>query len=212
LGTPNWGSWPQSFVTNAGSAASRFFNTSTAETPSALDYLKDPAPIVVAYGPTEAGQVLNVDVPQQQGGGEEEFIWEIDGDGSVTMGAAQQNIDHWRFGGAIDPIKVTDTRTGGQTWTVSGQVSDFSDGTNTLSGKYVGWTPKIAPAGFATAGSLVPSGWWSGNGLSVPRVLATSLPGQTGVEGTLDADLDIRVPLNSPPGELLATVTLTAIS
>jgi hypothetical protein len=120
--------------------------------------------------------------------------------------------------GKINPVTLTDTRAGNPGWSVSGQVSDFSDGgTHTINGQNLGWTPNVvdkSAAQTATAGAAVApaNGVASGDagnaGLKSSRSLATG----TGL-GTahFGADLALNVPTSTVAGTYTATLTLTAI-
>ncbi|MGW7523306.1 Ig-like domain repeat protein [Streptomyces sp. NPDC054783] len=120
--------------------------------------------------------------------------------------------------GKINPVTLTDTRAGNPGWSVSGQVSDFSDGgTHTINGQNLGWTPNVvdkstaqtvtAGAAIAAANGVAPADAGSA-GLKSSRSLATG----TGL-GTahLGADLALNVPTSTVAGTYTATLTLTAI-
>lgn len=125
--------------------------------------------------------------------------------------------------GALNPITVTDTRAGNPGWTVSGQVSDFSDGqSHGINGANLGWTPKLvdnAAAQTITVGPVVAAGNGlapgapapTGVGLGSSRTLATA--GALGGNGTahLGAGLALNVPTSTVAGTYTATLTLTAI-
>ncbi|SES37330.1 Ig-like domain-containing protein [Actinokineospora terrae] len=124
--------------------------------------------------------------------------------------------------GSLNPIKVTDTRAGNPGWNVSGQVSDFSNGANSINGANLGWTPKLVdksapqviavgaqvnPANAIAPGASAPNGL----GLAAARVLATAAA--LGGNGTanLSADLALNVPTSTVAGTYSALLTLTAI-
>ncbi|MEU8619750.1 Ig-like domain repeat protein [Streptomyces sp. NPDC048623] len=120
--------------------------------------------------------------------------------------------------GALSPVTLTDTRAGNPGWTVSGQVTDFSDGaTHTINGQNLGWSPKVvdkAPAQTVTPGSHVAAargvapGDAGSDGLKAARTLANG----TGL-GTahIGADLALSVPTSTQAGTYTTTLTLTAI-
>lgn len=120
--------------------------------------------------------------------------------------------------GKINPVTLTDTRAGNPGWSVSGQVSDFSDGgTHAIDGENLGWTPNVvdkSPAQTVTAGSAVAAanGVAPGDpgtaGLKSSRSLAVG----TGL-GTahFGADLALNAPTSTVAGTYTATLTLTAI-
>ncbi|MFK0158128.1 Ig-like domain repeat protein [Streptomyces sp. NPDC090499] len=128
------------------------------------------------------------------------------------------NGDLLTTAGKINPVTLTDTRAGNPGWSVSGQVSDFSDGgTHKINGQNLGWTPNVvdksaaqtvtAGGAVAAASGVAPAD--AGNaGLKSSRSLATG----TGL-GTahLGADLALNVPTSTVAGTYTATLTLTAI-
>jgi hypothetical protein len=119
--------------------------------------------------------------------------------------------------GPIQTVTVTDTRAGAPGWSLSGQVADFSDGSDTINGENLGWIPRlvnkvdglnvnlggaVAPAnavGASDSGAL---------GLKSSRTLATA----TGL-GTaqLGADLSLVAPTSTKAGTYTAVLTLTAM-
>ncbi|MGE3621295.1 MAG: YncE family protein [Acidimicrobiia bacterium] len=163
--------------------------------------------VPVGPGPDSKAQTLTVEVPEPGPG---EFAWSIDGTGPIDLGTPANAGDHWAFTGNIHPIVVTDTRTGGQPWSLSGQVGDFTGG---LAGKHLGWTPQVtSPGAGATPGDPVASGFTGGNGLTVASTLAAADTGHAQGTATLGAHLDLQVPIATPPGTYTTTLTLTALS
>lgn len=158
--------------------------------------------------PSTDTQSLSVTVPEV---GEGEFTWSISGeDHTVQLTDAENKGAYLESTGAIVPIVVTDTRAGGPQWSISGQVSDFTGG---LSGKYLGWAPAVAtPGAGATAGVAVEPGITAGNGLTDASTLASAQAGHATGSATLGADLDLRVPADTPAGSYSATLTITALS
>jgi len=158
--------------------------------------------------PSSDSESLNVNVPQTQSG---EFTWSISGsDHSVQLTDAESKGSYLESTGSIVPIAVTDTRAGGPQWSISGQVSDFTDG---LSGKYLGWSPTVVTAGAgATAGDPVAPGIDSGNGLTDSSTLASAPDAHPNGTATLGADLDLRLPADTTAGSYSATLTITALS
>jgi hypothetical protein len=216
-----WGSWPQSFIDFHGTTGlGSFWYTSG----DSFDTKKSASAITLGYGtlsggggpeeppaPEDGQQVISATVPQEVDPGE--FVWLIDAaDRDVTLTEASDKGTYLQSTGAIKPIKVTDGRVGGPTWSISGQVSDFSP--NGLSGKYLGWTPNLSAAGSGAApGSQVLPGITSGNGLKDTSVLALA-PSNHAVGGTatLGADLDLRIPKDTAAGTYSASLTITALS
>ena len=127
--------------------------------------------------------------------------------------------------GKINAVTVTDTRAGAPGFTVSGVVTDFTDGAATpklINGFNLGWVPNKIDAGAGmtiTPGpAVLPApGIQPGttpvnpaNGLKTPRVLATDAAGGIGTTH-LGADLTLNVPTNTPAATYDTTLTLTAI-
>ncbi len=196
----------QSLAYNGSQVRAVFTNsvgTATSD-PATLTVTGEPDP-----GPGDNQQTIIATIPEPGPGGE--FSWTIDAtDRTVTLSEAQNQGSYLQSTGDLKPVKVTDTRTGGPAWSVSGQLSDFSGG---LSGKYLGWTPTVVAEGAgATAGAAVASGIDSGNGLTDSSVLGSAVAGHAGGTGTLGAALDLRVPVDTPAGTYTATLTLTALS
>jgi hypothetical protein len=158
------------------------------------------------------GQDIQVDVPDAPAG---EFGWTINGkNGLVDLGVAQDHDgQYYEATGAINPIKVTDTRRTLAPWSISASVGKFQDGDKKFSGQYLGWTPKVVTAGAgATAGQAVESGINGGQGLSVSRSLGLAGQGHEKGTGVLGADLDLKLPNSVDKGSYRATLTITALA
>jgi hypothetical protein len=157
------------------------------------------------------GQEVGVDVPDAAPG---EFGWEINGhNGLVDLGEAAEGSGFFTADGDINPLTVTDTRSSGATWAISGQVSDFADGDKSFSSKYLGWQPHVLAEGAgASAGDPVESGFNTGNGLSESRTLAAATTGHPQGSAQLGADLALKFPTSVDKGSYRATLTITAIS
>ena len=151
---------------------------------------------------------IEVVVPEVTGPGE--FVWTIDGDPNVQMTEAANMGSYLQSTGDLTPIMVTDTRDGGPEWSLSGQVSDFSGG---LPGSYLGWTPEVlSPGAGATAGAPVASGFDGGDGLTAASILASATAGHPLGTGTVGAELELRLPVDTEAGTYTATLTITALS
>lgn len=155
-------------------------------------------------------QRLQVTVPEGAPG---EFVWAVDGsNGIVDLGTATANGDHFLATGAINPIRVTDTRRAAPAWAVSAQAGDFTSGDKSFSGKYLGWTPKVVEQGAgAVAGAAVGSGFTSGDGLSVPSTLGSADVGHSRGSAKLGADLELKIPVDVTDGTYRSTLTITAL-
>ncbi|MFJ3903010.1 Ig-like domain repeat protein [Streptomyces sp. NPDC090025] len=139
---------------------------------------------------------------------------------NVTLPSPRLNTDGdlLQTTGAINPVTLTDTRAGNPGWSVSGQVTDFSDGgANKINGQNLGWTPKVVDKGASqtvTPGSAVAAA----HGVAVADAgtaglkSSRSLANGTGL-GTahLGADLALDAPTSTKAGTYTATLTLTAI-
>lgn len=156
-------------------------------------------------------QQVQVEVPDAAPG---EFGWNIDGTNAlVDLGTAVEAGDHFAATGSINPIRVTDTRRGGPQWSVSAQVSDFVAGDQTISGSYLGWTPKVVEDGAgAVAGDPVASSFDGGAGLADAATLGFAPAAHTRGSAKLGADLELKIPVEAPSGTYRATLTLTALS
>lgn len=159
----------------------------------------------------DTAQHLQVTVPEAGSG---EFVWAIDGsNGLVDLGAAEVSGDHLIASGAINPVRVTDTRTGAPAWSISGRVSDFTQGEESIEAKNLGWSPVVTEnEGGAVAGTAVQSGYLGGEGLSQSATLGSAEIGHARGSALLGAALDLRLPLSVAQGTYAATLTLTALS
>jgi Bacterial Ig-like domain (group 3)/WxL domain surface cell wall-binding len=145
--------------------------------------------------------------------------------GQVTLPSPVLTADASRLEttGAINTVRVADTRAGNPGWTVSGQVTDFSNGSSgVINGANLGWTPNVVasmPVQSITAGAAVSpaaaiqpgAAAGPGLGLASSRTLATAAAG--GGTGTADlgAGLALFVPTSTVAGLYSAILTLTAI-
>jgi hypothetical protein len=155
-------------------------------------------------------QTITVTVPEQGEPGS--FTWTIDGTSrAVTLTEAVNHGAYLQSTGDLVPVTVTDTRSAGPAWSVSGQLADFNNGA--LSGKYLGWTPRVLAAGAgAVAGGAVQPGLTTGNGLKDTAVLASAPDGHEPGSARIGAGLDLRIPATTPAGTYTTTLTLTALS
>ncbi|MBB5787694.1 hypothetical protein [Jiangella mangrovi] len=211
-----WGSWAPEFVTTMPSSVRpHFYSTGC----GGMQDFKPPLPIDVAFTvqtsePADGEEqdiAVVVPEPQVEPG---EFVWSIDGSNDlVDLGTAERNGDHLAASGAINPVRVTDTRAEAPAWSVSAHVSDFSTGSATFDGKYLGWTPSVTEnEGGAVAGAAVASGLDSGNGLKESATLGSAAAGHTLGSSLLGADLQLKLPVSVGAGSYTATLTLTALS
>lgn len=131
---------------------------------------------------------------------------------TVALGTAVLNSGVLLATGTLNAT-VTDARQlSYPAWSLTGQVGDFSDGTHTLSGKYLGWTPSFTgTAAGSAAGALVAPSPTSANGLKTISILATGAPSNAGTVTNASALLTLKAPSNTPAGAYSATLTLTLI-
>lgn len=144
-------------------------------------------------------------------------------DGQVTLPSPVLNTngDLFTTTGALKPVTITDNRAGNPGWTLSGQVSDFSDGAaHGISGENLGWTPNVVDHSAVqnlTVGAAVNAANGvaltdtNANGLKGSQVLATAAAGGGLGTAHLAAGLALNVPTSTVAGTYVATLTLTAI-
>ena len=184
--------------------------TTTAPSPSPTTTAPSPSPTVTGPSPSPTGtpgggasvdELLKVTVPA----------------GSLVISAASTTVQlpelklvtgftKYATAGQMADVAVTDTRAGAPGFTVTGQVTPFTSGANSIAPSNLGWTPKVKSAvgTTATAGPVVAPG----TGLGSPKTLATATGLGTAVLG---ADLALEAPVSTPAGDYAATLTITAI-
>ena len=137
------------------------------------------------------------------------------GTGSSIQGGA-----YFEAKGTLYPVTVTDTRDGDRGWTVKGQLTDFTKtvGTETFSGKALGWVPAIQSAspsplpGYvinaAQGGTVLP---WGGTSLTSGSAVLMSAPAGAGLgSATTNAGLTLWIPVTASAGTYSAVLTMTA--
>jgi Bacterial Ig-like domain (group 3) len=129
---------------------------------------------------------------------------------TVALGTAALTGGTLNASGTLNAV-VTDSRQlDYPAWSLTGQVGDFTAGTKTLSGKYLGWTPSAT--GVGTAGApVLPAATLVDNGLKAISSLATGAPSSSGTVTNASALLQLKAPANTPAGSYAATLTLTLI-
>ncbi|NEM90803.1 carboxypeptidase-like regulatory domain-containing protein [Galbitalea soli] len=133
--------------------------------------------------------------------------------GSVSLGTAALSGGLLKASGTLPAVTVTDTRqVGSPSWSLTGQVSDFTSGSNTMSGSYLGWVPALAGSvNEGTAGATVAPSTTATGGLKVASTLA-SAPAVTAASPTttqVGATLNLAAPANTAAGDYTAVLTLT---
>lgn len=128
-------------------------------------------------------------------------------------------------------VLITDTRAGDAVWTASAQVSDFTNGTNSISGENLAFTG-VKPVyitgnalqandvatndvtSTATTGSPYPAGASGTDGLSgEAHAFANTTSAPNGGDGSVfvDGTLNLVAPSSTPAGTYSATLTFTIV-
>lgn len=195
------------------------------------------APAVTAADvppPGTAGTVVAADVPDQSPGGTGAFTITTSATSAQNMGPPISGFLggvgflEYNVAALGAPIVITDERPGAQSWSVVGQLTNFTP--SLIFGRYLGWTPVVlGSAGDnmgAVPGSIVDPGYPGfGTGLHDSRVLGMAYDGHecalptaplgctpTDTTASLNAGLKLRVPTSVPAGTYTATMTFTALS
>lgn len=218
------GSWPAEFVETlaadpaGASVSAHFYSTGCGGNQD----LKPALPVDVAFTLADT-QPEQPEEPEEPGAGEivvevptavepetGAFAWAWASESAVDLGTATASGGNFVASGSLNDVVVTDTRAGGSaghSWSISGQVSDFTAAGGSFSGGYLGWTPVVA-SGTATAGAEVSSTQLGGTGLGATSVLASST---AATSATVGADLSLVIPGTTTAGDYTATLTITAV-
>lgn len=172
--------------------------------------------VFVAYGSADspgASEEIIATVPEDTGPGS--LVLSVDPDDrTVVLPELASAGDRLQTTGELRPVTVTDTRVADPGWDVSAQVSDFASDASTFGGGFLGWSPTVGSASdgqVVTPGEPVAPGFPTGDGLSVPRSLASATAGNGVGTAQLGAGLDLAVPVDTPAGVYTALLTITAI-
>jgi hypothetical protein len=176
--------------------------------------------VPVAFTPAGGGGGdvdVEVTVPEGDDGGEPggpgepgELTWTIASGGAISLGTATQGDAAFTASGDLRQVTVTDTRTGSPAWSLTGTVTDFFAGSRSFSGSALGWTPAVGTnTGGAVAGAAVAPG--SGSGLKGGATLVSAPEGHAAGSVSVDAGLDLAIPLSTPAGDYTGVLTLTAV-
>ena len=165
---------------------------------------------VTVTGGNVQSETINVNVPQSEG----PFILTVSSNPvSLSTAALSADFTHFSASGTLSDVTVSDERNQTQPgWRVSGQIGNFSDGTHTIPGNSLGWTPAVKtqnPAADVVAGPVVAAG--STPGLSASSLLASAAVNKGLHTTVLNAALDFEVPSSTKPGNYSATLTITAV-
>jgi hypothetical protein len=131
--------------------------------------------------------------------------------GGVALAQAELDGEEFVATGALQEVRVTDTRADKQQWTLNGRTSDFDGpGDAAIDGSALGWEPELLGTGNAgTAGAEVAPG--TAGGLSSDKPLAQAPAGVGQSETRVQAGVTLRAPADTPAGDYAATLTLTLI-
>lgn len=210
----SWGSFPQSIVdfNNKTGQSSYWDSSGGAADPKkvAKGFSATYAEIVTPEVPGTPDGNVDVVIPEFEEPIDPEtgsFSWAWADPNGANLGTAVQTGDNFVANGSISDVAVIDTRAGGTAsygWTVSGQSTDFSNGTDTISAANLGWAPKLAEgtSPSVTKGAAV-------TGLNTAQQLATS---NAAANATLGADLTLTVPTTTKQGAYSATLTIASRS
>jgi Bacterial Ig-like domain (group 3) len=106
--------------------------------------------------------------------------------------------------GSLPQATVTDLRGTNVGWNVTGDLTDFANGSSTITNTNLSWTPstaKVSGSGTATAGVSA--------ALGQTRTLCSAASGGSSGVFHCDAGLNLTIPDTASPGEYTATLTLT---
>lgn len=179
--------------------------------------------VFVAYGagagsepPAEdASEEIVATIPEDTGEGS--LLISVDPeDRTVQLPEMTSLGDRLATSGELRPVTVTDSRETNPGWDVSAQVSEFtaSEGDESFAGGFLGWSPTVESSTEGqdvTPGGDVEPGFPSGDGLSVPRGLASADEGAGSGSAVLGAGLELQIPVETAPGTYTAVLTITAI-
>jgi hypothetical protein len=124
--------------------------------------------------------------------------------------------DLFTSAGRLQPITVTDNRSGDPGWTLAGVLSG-AQGALSISGEDLGWVPSVvdeAPGQVVILGMTVsptPLSATGAGGLAQPQILASTPAGSGLGTAHLDAALLFNALTGLTAGTYTATLTLTAI-
>ena len=171
----------------------------------------DPVTVTVGGGGGGNTETINVNIqPQQETG---QLTVSVD-QTPVDLGTAHDNGSGMlEATGQLSSVTVNDTRTVTKPgWSVSGQVGDFSHGTDVINGNSLGWTPAVTtqnPGNDVAAGPAVAPG--SNPGLKQGSGLANAAATHGVGQSVLGAGLDLQVPTTTAAGAYTGTLTITVI-
>jgi hypothetical protein len=177
----------------------------------------------------QSGDVdVNVNIQELTGPGA--LAMTVDANATTLTEGQSDDATQRQFFGALPAVTVTDTRTTipqGAAWAVLGQASEFvstdGGGQSAISAGYLGWTPSVVDPGQTyevLAGDQVDTILDEGpnnvglEGIAGPELLAMTLNDSTTAQSvasswTANADLFLKVPLNTEAGSYKSVLTLS---
>ena len=164
-------------------------------------------------GAQGADQIINATV--KAGGG----LTMTSVGGVVTLPAVQLTGIDQITSGALNQVKVTDTRGTATAWSLTGQVSDFSGGQGVIPGANLGWVPTAEvvgnndlPTNGGSKPAVTPGGERQpGSGISEASTLCSTAAGSNTGQFACGAGLNLGVPGSARTGDYSAVLTLTLI-
>ena len=158
---------------------------------------------------TPGTETIQVNIPVVEG----QFVVTVDPT-AVSLGTAHSIAGGLlQATGNLSAVTVDEGRTVTHPgWNISGQVSDFTFGANTIDGDSLGWTPAVTTQNTAAdvvAGAAIAAG--TNPGLKQGGTLAGAANAKGVGHSVLGAALDLQVPNTTTAGAYQATVTITAI-
>ncbi|MFT3855482.1 MAG: hypothetical protein QM733_22545 [Ilumatobacteraceae bacterium] len=153
------------------------------------------------------------------GSGSTRIVVEVPATGGLTISVAAPSValsapvlqsGNLVSTGALPTVTVIDLRSGDPGWNVTGQVTDFVSGANTIDADQLGWTPSVTSS---SDGQAVKAGTTAapGSGLGTARQLAAAQAGSGRGTAVLGAALTLAIPTAAKPGTYGADLTLTVI-
>ena len=196
------------------SATARFI--SSAPTVYANSAVSGSATVTVAVappgpvGPNQASTVIDVTIPAGTGS-----LTFTGLQPTISLGIAALQGGLFKASGNLGPVIVTDTRQlGSSPWSLTGIVTDFTSGTKTIDGKYLGWVPTLVGAATVNAGIAGPTVLpfpGSPNGLKTASTLSSGSVVNGLTQTSVSAVLNLAAPGNTPGGLYTSTLTLTLL-
>lgn len=120
----------------------------------------------------------------------------------ITLNGQAQNMT-----GALNTVTVKDFRSGNTGWTLTGAVSDFTNGTGgKITADKFTWTPKVTAGAGSPSVPVAGSAGPIGGGATLASAPAAAVTGGT---FAADADLSLAVPAYQAVGTYNATLTLS---